>query len=251
MTLSTDNPSLEGNGRDVAFVEVRILDVKGRLVPTADPEISFSISGPGRIIAVGNGDPASHEPSQFAEAADEIKIHGWRVKALGSSDDPMAIANEPEGPTWRSVFSGLDQKYPTDKAVYRGTLSLEGPLVGTISLLLPPLGDGADVFVNGKSVAREINLGTRSPAIALDAAAFSTGDNEVVVIAKPFPKPPRSFDSTSPGSLLVARAAADWKRKAFNGLAGVFVQAVDSKGSIVLTASAPGLTSSQQVIVVR
>lgn len=250
VAMSTDTPTLEANGRDAALVEVRILDRKGRLVPTADPEINFSISGPGRIIAVGNGDPASHEPSRFIEAADEIKIHGWKMRTLNGAD-PVAVANEPDGPAWHSVFSGLDQKYPTDEAAFRGTLSLTGPLSGTISLLLPPLGEGADVFVNGKKVAGGIDLGTRSPAIPIDATALLAGDNDVMVLAKPFEKPPRSFDYTSPGSLLAVRAAPNWERKAFNGLAAAIVQATDSKGTIVLTASGPGLGRFRQVIKVH
>jgi beta-galactosidase len=251
MALSTDTPNLDGNGRDAALVEVRILDVKGRLVPTADPEIHFSISGPGRIIAVGNGDPASHEASRFIDAADNMKIHGWEMKTVGSANDPMAIADEPAGPAWQSVFSGLDQKYPTDMTVYRGTISVPASLSGSISLLLPPLGNNADVFVNGKKVAGATDLGAGSPAIPLDATALFAGNNRVMVIAKPFAKPPRSFDYTSPGSLLVLRPAANWKRKAFNGLAAVVVQASDTKGKITLTASGPGLTSSQQIIEVR
>jgi beta-galactosidase len=173
------------------------------------------------------------------------------MRTLGSAVDPMSIADEPDGPSWQAVFSGLDQKYPTDKAVYRGTLSVAGPLPGSVSLFLPPLGEGADVFVNGKKVAGETNLGARSPAIALDATAFSAGDNQIIVIAKPFPKPPKSFDYTSPGSLLVVRPAANWERKAFNGLAAVVVQAADSEGAITVTAAGPGLTGSQQILVVR
>jgi beta-galactosidase len=248
VALSTATPDLEGNLGDAAFVEVRILDSKGRLVPTADSEIHFSISGPGRIIAVGNGDPSSHEPSRFIEAAEDIKIRGWKLRTLGVADDPMAIANEPDGPSWRSVFSGLDQKYPTDKAVYRGIISVTGPLSGSVSLLLPPLGDGADVFINGKKIGGEIDLGPRSPGLALDATALSPGDNRLVVIAQPFPKPPRSFDYTSPGSLLVVGTAPNWERKAFNGLAAVVVQAAGSSGTVVLTASGPGLAGCQQSI---
>jgi beta-galactosidase len=249
LALSTSTPILEADGRDAAVVEVRILDGNGRLVPTADPEIQFSISGPGRIIAVGNGDPASHEPSRFVEGYDDINIHGWKMRKLGPADDPLAIAVEPDGPSWQSVFSGLDQRYPTDKAVYRGTLSVAGPLSGSVTLLLPPLGDSADVFINGKKVAGEIELGARSPAIVLDAPALPEGDHQVIVIAKAFPKPPRSFDYTSPGSLLVVKPAPNWERKAFNGLAAVVIQAASSKGTITLTASGPGLAGTQQIIV--
>ena len=40
-------------------------DAQARMVPTANNAISFGITGPGKIIGVGNGDPASHEPDQF------------------------------------------------------------------------------------------------------------------------------------------------------------------------------------------
>lgn len=251
VAFSTDTSTLEGDGRDAAFVEVQILDQKGRLVPTADPEISFSISGPGQIIAVGNGDPASHEPSRFIAATDKIKIHGWKIRTLGAADDPVAVTNESDSSSWQSVFSGLDQKYPTDKAIYRGTIALTGPLSGSISLLLPPLGEDADVFMNGRKIARGLDLGARSPAIPIDAAALLEGDNQITVIAKPFSKPPRSFDFTSPGSILAVRPAANWERKAFNGLAEVVVQAAGPKGTIVLTASGPGLASTQQLFMVH
>lgn len=37
------------------------------MVPTAANEITLTLSGPGKIIGVGNGDPSSHEPDQFLE----------------------------------------------------------------------------------------------------------------------------------------------------------------------------------------
>jgi beta-galactosidase len=236
------------SSRDATLVEVRIKDAQGRLVPTANPEITFSISGPGRIIAVGNGDPASHEASRITETADNTGILDWKVCPLGSGDDPLAIAAEPDGPSWRSVFSGLDQKYPTQSAVYRGTLPISGNLSGSISLLLPPLGLSAEVLINGKKVAGPTDLGVSSQAIPLDNGALSAGNNTVVVITKPLPKPPRSFDYTSPGSILVVKPPTQWERKAFNGLAAVVVQAEGSPGTIILTASGPGLTEARQVL---
>jgi len=126
-----------------------------------------------------------------------------------------------------------------------------GPLSGQVSLLLPPLGGSADVFLNGRKIAGEIDLGAGNPAIPIDPTTFLAGDNHIMVFAKPFLKPPRSFDYTSPGSLLAIRAAQPWERKAFNGLAAVFVQATGSKGTIVLTASGPGIASVQELIEVH
>jgi len=41
-------------------VNVEIVDEKGRFVPTADNEITFTISSNGKIIGVDNGDPTCH-----------------------------------------------------------------------------------------------------------------------------------------------------------------------------------------------
>jgi beta-galactosidase len=61
IVLRPDRPKISANGEDVSVVEVQIVDAQGRVVPTADNEVAFTISGPGRIIGVGNGDPSSHE----------------------------------------------------------------------------------------------------------------------------------------------------------------------------------------------
>lgn len=63
--LDPNRAALRADGEDVAVITVRTCDTAGRQVPTAQDSISFAISGPGRIIGVGNGDPSSHEPDQF------------------------------------------------------------------------------------------------------------------------------------------------------------------------------------------
>ena len=45
-------------------MRVAIKDAKGRVVPTADNLVEFSIEGPGKIIGTGNGNPSSHEPDK-------------------------------------------------------------------------------------------------------------------------------------------------------------------------------------------
>ena len=65
--LSANTQRLPADGDAVALIRVEVLDADGRPVPTADNRIRFDISGPGRIIGVGNGDPASLEPDQFTE----------------------------------------------------------------------------------------------------------------------------------------------------------------------------------------
>lgn len=52
------------DGQDAGMVRAAIVDSNGRVVPSASHNVSFQVvSGPGRIIGVGNGDPSCHEPN--------------------------------------------------------------------------------------------------------------------------------------------------------------------------------------------
>jgi hypothetical protein len=53
------------NGQDAGMVSAAIVDSQGNVVPSYSDIVTFRIvSGPGRIIGVGNGDPACHEPNK-------------------------------------------------------------------------------------------------------------------------------------------------------------------------------------------
>ncbi len=60
IALSSAQSHLRADGEDVAVVEVRVVDARGRIVPTAGDEITFTVTGSGRLIGVGNGDPSDH-----------------------------------------------------------------------------------------------------------------------------------------------------------------------------------------------
>jgi beta-galactosidase len=64
LRLTPDRTTLAGDGSDALPVTVEALDAQGRTVPLAQNKINFEISGPGRIIGVGNGDPNCHEPEK-------------------------------------------------------------------------------------------------------------------------------------------------------------------------------------------
>ncbi|XP_062504714.1 beta-galactosidase BoGH2A-like [Corticium candelabrum] len=53
------------DGQDAGMVRASIVDSAGRVVPDASHNVTFEIlSGPARIIGVGNGDPSCHEPNK-------------------------------------------------------------------------------------------------------------------------------------------------------------------------------------------
>jgi beta-galactosidase len=64
VSLAVDRPRISREPSDVAHVTVKVLDQEGRVVPTANDEITFAVSGAGRILGVDNGQPDSHESYQ-------------------------------------------------------------------------------------------------------------------------------------------------------------------------------------------
>lgn len=61
LRLVPDRTEINADGEDVAMLRVEGLDSAGRLVPTASTNITFKVSGPGKLIGVGNGDPNCQE----------------------------------------------------------------------------------------------------------------------------------------------------------------------------------------------
>jgi len=66
LELVPDRAQLAGDGRDAMPITVRALDAQGRAVPLADAQVTFAVTGGGRSIGHGNGDPNSHEDEKGA-----------------------------------------------------------------------------------------------------------------------------------------------------------------------------------------
>jgi beta-galactosidase len=67
IVLAPDRTRISADGEDLSVVVAQIVDAQGRIVPTAGDEVTFTASGPGRVIGVGNGDPSSHEPDRASK----------------------------------------------------------------------------------------------------------------------------------------------------------------------------------------
>ncbi|TLS26708.1 hypothetical protein PpBr36_05386 [Pyricularia pennisetigena] len=62
LTSYKDQKTLQADGSDLAFLSVAVTDDQGDVVPTAEPEVTFSVSGPGEIVSTDNGDPTDFVP---------------------------------------------------------------------------------------------------------------------------------------------------------------------------------------------
>lgn len=73
------------DGKDVSVINLSVVDQQGREVPDADNMIRFIISGPGKIIGVGNGDPSSHEPDKCIDGAWQRSLFNGKCQVLVQS----------------------------------------------------------------------------------------------------------------------------------------------------------------------
>jgi beta-galactosidase len=60
--LSADRKEVRGDGTDLVFVTAAIQDASGLSVPRTHNRLTFTVTGPGRIVATDNGDATSFEP---------------------------------------------------------------------------------------------------------------------------------------------------------------------------------------------
>ncbi len=61
LRMEADRNVIRADGMDLSFVTVKVLDINGTVVPSADCLIQFEMDGPGRIVGVDNGLQTSHE----------------------------------------------------------------------------------------------------------------------------------------------------------------------------------------------
>jgi beta-galactosidase len=83
LRVRVDRAEMRSGIRDVAHVEVQVVDADGVVVPTADDLVHFTVEGAGRLLAVGNGDPADHSSYQ---AKERRAFHGLLLAMIQSGD---------------------------------------------------------------------------------------------------------------------------------------------------------------------
>jgi beta-galactosidase len=62
--LTPDRTSIHSDGMDLTYLTVEAYDRDGNLCPLAKNKIEITLSGPGKIVGVGNGNPQSMDPFQ-------------------------------------------------------------------------------------------------------------------------------------------------------------------------------------------
>jgi beta-galactosidase len=66
LVMKADRQEVSADGEDVVMYAVEVQDAQGRVLPITDNVVNFRVSGTGKLIGVGNGDPTDHESDKGA-----------------------------------------------------------------------------------------------------------------------------------------------------------------------------------------
>lgn len=94
--LTPDRTELIANNADLAVVKVEVIDALGRVVPTANNKITFKLSGPAKLIGVGNGDPSCHEPDKADSRSAFNGLAQVIVQTIETGGEIRLVAESPD-----------------------------------------------------------------------------------------------------------------------------------------------------------
>jgi len=253
--LTANRAKIAADTADLAMITVELVDAKGRVVPTANDEVSFSLEGAGKIIGVGNGDPSSHEPDRFIDNVSVLAVEDWRSRTVDEATLPKQVVTDFDDHDWPEAFATEEIKArlaSTGRTIFRGHFKPGEIQNGSaLRLFLGHFGEKPEVYLNGQRLDHVEAQGTVGISSAILPAQLRSGLNTVVVVASPLTgkhNPEGVAKTTSRGALQAITPASGWKRHVFNGLAQVIVQSTDRAGEITLTAGGAGLTSGSMKI---
>jgi beta-galactosidase len=116
--LIADRADIRSDNGDVAFVTVKIVDKDGLLVPREKSLVTFEITGPGKILAVDNGDPSRLEPFYARECR---VFNGLALAVLQFEPDrnePFTLIAKSSGlPDARLTISALSPSFQPDETL--------------------------------------------------------------------------------------------------------------------------------------
>jgi beta-galactosidase len=251
--LTPNRTTINADGEDVSVFTVSALDAQGRTVPIATNLIHLDLSGAGKILGVGNGDPSCHEPDTYV-AQPPVKfmpINHWRWKlapVLAKKVSPLYAADVDDS-SWDTGNSEDDHTQLTEgqTAVFRQHITLTAADLAQpgIQIQFGRIDDRGWVYVNGQRVGESRNWAD-SPVYDLKKFLHE-GDNVIAVGVR---------NESGEGGLAMGvnleytgqPPGIAWSRSLFNGYAQVLVQSTKTAGEIKLTATSDDLQSATTVI---
>ena len=242
IVITPHKSTLTADGKDITIITVSSADKNGLMVPDVNEEIKFSITGPGKIIGVGNGDPTSLEPDKFLEKTINMAITGLKELPVADTAHRAEITEVFDDIYWKKAFTNITD---TTKAwVYRGSINLTKEMADSaLTFFYNSIGRKQSIYFNGHLLATNIDYKKDGNTFLISKSMAKAGVNSIAIVTLPIKKK-HDWDSvnTNPGLIQFKVAAPAWKRKLFNGLAQIIIQSENNvPGIIKLTATGKGL----------
>ena len=104
LIITPDNSKWQADGMDLQHVRIEAVDKKGRRVPMAQDELTFSVEGDARIVAVTNGDNNSEE----LNVQDHRRLwNGSAMVILRSGQSPSKVQLKVSSPAFKTVVKQM------------------------------------------------------------------------------------------------------------------------------------------------
>ena len=107
IVLEPDRTALTADGADISLVTVKIVDAQGRTVPVATNAVTFSVTGAGHLLGVGNGNPTCHEPDKGNQRS---AFNGLCLAIVQSSRTPGKITIQADSPGLKSAVAAIETR---------------------------------------------------------------------------------------------------------------------------------------------
>ena len=85
--LTADRDRLKADGKDLSFINVRVVDKNGNLCPDATHKVKFNVRGSGSYRAAANGDPSSLESFQ----APQMSLFKGQLTAVVQTEETPGV----------------------------------------------------------------------------------------------------------------------------------------------------------------
>lgn len=107
LVMSSDRKELSGDGEDVAMFAVEVRDAQDRVVPITNNEVTFKVSGAGKLIGVGNGDPTDQASDK---GSSRKAFSGYCMAVVQSTKGEGNLSVEASSPGLSSATSSIPVK---------------------------------------------------------------------------------------------------------------------------------------------
>jgi beta-galactosidase len=115
VVVAPSKTTMIADGQDASVMDITVIDKEGREIPDANNLLKFTVSGPGRIIGVGNGDPGSHE-------ADQCDTGKWQRHLFNGKCQVIVQSTEAGGEIkFDALSDGLYKAGTTVVSIHPGT----------------------------------------------------------------------------------------------------------------------------------